>query len=156
MSWAKVLLVVGLTMATNCALATESLSCRIQQDLAAGAGKVPMTTEFVWSTAHNSSAPSSAVKTSIGKIDQGEALGSVLLDGQPVQLPATTRGVIRFGKVFDYGDRVVLAYRVEREWDSTASPSEVVYALDKRRTISDVDILPGNEAQTSGHCILID
>lgn len=146
---------MGLFLAAGCAQAAEGLSCRVEQDLA-GADGAPEVREFIWSTAHGGSEPTGAIKTAIGAVGQGEALGSVTLNGKPVQLPTETRGVIRFGKVYDYGDRVVLAYRVERQDDSSATPSEVVYTLDKSRVVADADILPGSQSEAPGHCILVE
>ncbi|MCD9030860.1 hypothetical protein LDO32_03810 [Luteimonas sp. Y-2-2-4F] len=155
MGRAKAALALGLTLGVGSLQAAESLSCRVQQDLE-GADGAPEVREFIWSTAHGGSEPTGAIKTAIGTIGQGEALGSITLDGQPVQLPTETRGVIRFGTAYDYGDRVVLAYRVERQDDSSATPSEVVYTLDKSRVVADADILPGSQSEAPGHCILVD
>lgn len=146
--------VVMLLMATG-AQAGESLSCQIQKGQASGVADATKVSEFVWSTAHDSTAPTGAIATSIGKIDQGDALGAITLNGQPVQLPAEVRGLIRFGKVYDYGGFAVLAYRVERDFDSTATPNEVVYRLDKTRVVAEVDLLPGEVMEDPSHCILI-
>lgn len=137
------------------AQAGESLSCQVQNQQVRGVDGAPKVTEFIWSTAHNSSEPTGAIATSIGKIDQADALGAIALDGRPVQLPAEARGLIRFGKVYDFGNFVVLAYRAEREFDSTATPSEVVYRLDKARVVGQVDILPGDLMEAPDHCTLI-
>jgi hypothetical protein len=149
-----VLLAAGFLL-TGAVQASEGLSCRIHQDLMAGEGQAPETTEFIWSTAHESAEQSRAIATSIGEIAPGEDVKSITLNGQPVQLPTEVDGLIRFGKVYDYGDRVVLAYRVEREWDSSATPSEVVYALNKQRAVTDIDLLPGDAVEDGTHCVLI-
>lgn len=148
------LLATGFLLA-SAAHAKEGLSCRVQQDLAAGPSKALKATEFTWSTAHGSAEEANAVPTSIGDFAPGEDLKSITLDGQSIQLPAEVDGLIRFGKVYDYGDRIVVAYRVEREWDSTATPSEVVYALDKQRAATEVDLLPGDAMENGSHCVLI-
>lgn len=151
--------VIGLAIAIGCvsssAFASEGLSCRIQQDLAGSGGRAPKVSELVWSEAHGEGAGPGRVSTSIGPIAAGEDLKTITLDGQPIALPDQVTGLLRFGKAYDYGDRVVLAYLVEREWDSSATPSEVVYALDKQGTVSEVDVLPGGAAEASGHCVLI-
>lgn len=147
--------VLGLILVADCAQAGQSLSCRVQADLAAGKG-APKVTLFTWSTADDGTKPTGPVKSSIGTIAPGKDLKSIKMDGKPVTLPADLRGLIRFGKVYDYGNRVVLAYRAEREWDSTATPSEVVYAIDKTRVVNSADVLPGSEMERPGHCTLVE
>lgn len=151
-----------LIMASGSALAQETLSCQVQGDLTKHSA-APKVTDFTWSTAHNSSSPTGAIATSIGKIAQGRAQGSITLSGKPVQLPNEVRGVIRFGKVYDYGGRVALAYRVEREFDSSATPSEVVFRLDKTRVVAEAEVLPGEAAFNDilardypDHCTLVE
>lgn len=138
------------------AQAGTSLSCRVQQDLKGSGSAAPRTIEFVWSTADDGAKPTGPIKTRIGTIAPGTDLKSITLNGKPVQLPAQAGGLIRFGKAYDYGNRVVLAYRLERQWDATATPSEVVYALDKTHVVKDIDILPGSEFEAPGHCILVE
>lgn len=148
------LLVAGLLL-TATTQAAESLSCQVEKDLAAGADKAPKVSEIVWSEAHGDAGGVGQVATSLGAIAPGEDLKTITLDGQPMRLPEQVTGLLRFGKAYDYGDRVVLAYLVEREWDSSATPSEVVYALDKQGTVTEVDVLPGDAAEAGGHCVLI-
>lgn len=149
-------LLLGLIFAAGSGQAGQSLSCRVQADLAAGQGTAPKATSFVWSTADDGSRPTGPMKTGIGTIAPENGLKSIVLNGKPVQLPAEAVGLIRFGHVYDYGKRVVVAYRVEREWDATATPSEVVYALDKSRAVTAADILPGSEMERPGHCTLVE
>lgn len=138
------------------ASAQDGLSCQVQRDLQSDVGCAPKATEFVWSTADDSSKPTRVIETRIGTIRPSGDLKSITLDGKPVSLPAEVSGLIRFGTVYDYGNRVVLAYRAERQWDATATPSEVVYALDKRRIVAVADILPGSEFERPGHCVLVE
>lgn len=151
--------VIGVAIAIGCvsssALASESLSCRVQQDLAGSGGRAPKVSELVWSEAHGEGAGAGRVSTSVGAIAAGEDLKTVTVNGQPIPLPEQVTGLLRFGKAYDYGDRVVLAYLVEREWDSSATPSQVVYALDKQRAVTEIDVLPGDAAEAGGHCVLI-
>ena len=154
MKTTRTMLAAGLLPAGT-AQAGESLSCQVQKDLDAGAEKAPKVSELVWSEAHGDAGGVGQVATSLGAIAPGEDLKTITLDGHPVQLPEQVAGLLRFGKAYDYGDRVVLAYLVEREWDSSATPSEVVYALDKQGTVAEVDVLPGDAAEAGGHCVLI-
>lgn len=151
---------LGLAVAIWCvsgsAAAGESLSCRVQRDLAAGAGATPKVSEFIGSTAHDSSEPTGAVATNIGKIRPDDDLANITLDGKSIQLQPEARGLIRFGNVYDYGDRVALAYLVEREDDASATPSQVVLLLNKNGTVSETDVLPGTASSTDGHCTLIE
>lgn len=147
------LALIALAASSGTAFGQASLSCRVEQDLAEGGA--PRVSELVWSQAHGEGAGPGRVSTSIGPIAAGEDLKTITLDGQPVALPDQVTGLLRFGKAYDYRGRVVLAYLVEREWDSSATPSEVVYGLDKQGTVSEVDVLPGGAAEDSGHCVLI-
>lgn len=148
------MLAAGLLLAGT-TQAADSLSCRVQQDLAVNGSGTPKVSELVWSEAHGDAARAGRVVTGIGTIAAGDDLKSITLDGQPVELPAEVKGLLRFGKAYDYGDRVVLAYRVEREEDASATPSEVVYALGKSRAVAEADVLPGSEWEAPGHCVLI-
>lgn len=148
------LLAAGLLLAGTTQAAVR-LSCEVQRDLAEGGSRAPRVSELVWSEAHGGGAGPGRVATSIGQIAAGEDLKTITLDGQPVLLPEQVTGLLRFGKAYDYGARIVLAYLVEREWDSSATPSEVVYALDKQGAVTEVDVLPGDAAEAGGHCLLI-
>lgn len=146
--------------------ADDSLSCRVKQDLAAGAGRAPKVTEFIWSTAHHSSEPTGPIKTSIGTLSYTSGRrdtqwgpmpnDTLTLNGMPLKVPAEVNGVIRFGKAFDYGDRVALAYLAEREDDSSATPSEIVLLLDKAGAVSATDIQAGNADIDPNHCTLVE
>lgn len=149
------LALIALAASSGTAFGQASLSCRVQQDLAEGGSKAPRVSELVWSQAHGEGAGPGRVVTGIGTIAAGEDLKAITLDGQPIRLPAEVAGLLRFGKAYDYRDKVVLAYRVEREWDSSATPSEVVYALNKQRVITEVDVLPGDAVEDGSHCVLI-
>lgn len=148
------LLVAGLLL-TGTTQAAGSLSCRVQQDLGGGGSRAPKVNELIWSEAHGDAGGVGQVATSIGAIAAGDDLKSITLAGQPIPLPEQVRGLLRFGKAYDYAGRVVLAYLVEREWDSSATPSEVVYALDKQGAVTEIDVLPGDAAEAGGHCLLI-
>lgn len=158
-------LATGFLLAST-AQAADSLSCRVKQDLAAGADRAPKVTEFIWSTAHNSSEPSGPIQTSIGTLSYTDGRretqwgplpnDALTLNGMALKVPPTVNGVIRFGKAFDYGDRVALAFLAEREGDSSATPSEIVLLLDKAGKVSETDIQPGNDAADPNHCTLVE
>lgn len=147
-------------------IADSGLSCRIRQDIAQGQGKAPQMTEFVWSTAHGSSEPTGPINTDLGAIHYASGQrktewgpmphDTLTLDGQPIAVPPEVNGVIRFGKAFDYGDRVALAFLAEREDDSSATPSEVVLMLDKTGKVAETDIQPGNAELDPNHCTLVE
>jgi len=158
-------LAAGLLLAGS-AQAAEGLSCQVEKDLAAGAGQAPKVTEFTWSTAHGGSEPTGPIKVSIGTLyytsgrrdtQWGPMPNDTLtLNGSPLKVPAAVNGVIRFGKAFDYGDRVALAYLAEREDDSSATPSEIVLLLDKAGAVSATDIRPGNADADPNRCTLVE
>lgn len=148
------------------AQAADSLSCQVQQDLAAGAGRAPKVTEFIWSTAHGGSEPTGPVKTRIGTLHYASGRrdtqwgpmpnDTLTLDGTPLKVPPEVNGVIRFGKAFDYDDRVALAYLAEREDDSSATPSEIVLLLAKTGAVSATDIQAGSADTDPNHCTLVE
>lgn len=158
-------LAAGLLLAGT-AQAADSLSCQLKQDLAAGAGRAPKVTEFIWSTAHGGSEPTGPIQTRIGTIhyESGQRNtqwgpmpnDTLTLDGTPLKVPPAVNGVIRFGKAFDYGDRVALAYLAEREDDSSATPSEIVLLLDKTGAVSATDVQAGNAGADPNHCTLVE
>lgn len=165
MKTTTMMLAAGLLL-TGVAQAADSLSCQVQQDLDAGAGRAPKVTEFIWSTAHGGSEPTGPIQTRIGTIHytSGQRAtqwgplpnDTLTLDGAVLKVPPEVNGEIRFGKAFDYGDRVALAYLAEREDDSGAEPSEVVLQLDKTGTVAATDIQPGNAEADPNHCTLVE
>ncbi|MDH5824218.1 hypothetical protein QFW77_14650 [Luteimonas sp. RD2P54] len=131
--------------------AGDLLSCQIQESGVEG-------TAFAWSYAHGVAEGPYVIETSIGTLDsiEGPEFSSVpTLDGEPIVPPPELGGQIRFGKVYELEDRVALAYLVERERDSSATPSELVFLLNKDRTVSDIDLQPGSAEPVVGHCNLI-
>lgn len=131
--------------------AGESLSCQIEREGASGKS-------FAWSYAHSEAKGRNKLKTSIGTIGRAEGPGyttALTLNGKPVALPPEYAGVIRFGKVFEQGGGVALAYMVTRQNDSEASPSELVFLLDKSGGVSQIQVQPGNSEQVAGHCYLV-
>ena len=143
-------LAVGLLLAGT-AQASDSLSCQLKES--AGEG-----TAFAWSSAHGEAEGPDTISTSIGTIGNAEGPGfttAITLNGKPVALSPEHAGQVRFGKVYEHGDKVALAYLVERARDSSASPSELVFLVSKDRAVSEIDIQPGNAAPIVGHCNLI-
>lgn len=159
-------IVVACFTVSGSVFADSGLSCQIHRDIAQGQGKAPQVTEFVWSTAHGSAEPTGAIKTDLGaihytsgqrKTEWGPMSHDTLtLDGQPIATPPEVNGVIRFGKAFDYGDQVALAFLAEREEDSSATPSEVVLMLGKTGKVTETDIQPGNAELDPNHCTLVE
>jgi hypothetical protein len=143
-------LAAGLLLASN-AHAGDSLSCQIKKSAAKG-------TAFSWSYAHGGAEGPDTIQTSIGTIGYAEGpsyTSLITLEGKPVALPHEHAGLIRFGKVFEHGQKVALAYLVERERDSSASPSELVFLLDKSGVVSQISVQPGNTEPVAGHCDLM-
>lgn len=143
-------LAAGLLLACS-VQASDSLSCQLKES--AGEG-----TAFAWSYAHGGAEGPDTIPTSIGTIGNAEGPGyttAITLDGQPVALPPEHAGLIRNGKVYEHGDQVALAYLVERASDSSASPSELVLLVSADRTVSEIDLQPGNAEPVVGHCNLI-
>lgn len=165
MKTTTMMLAAGLLLAGT-TQAADSPSCRVKQDVAAGAGRAPKVTEFIWSTAHGGSEPTGPLKTSAGTLSYTSGQrdtqwgpmpnDTLTLDGTPLKVPPEVNGVIRFGKAFDYGDRVALAYLAEREDDSSATPSEIVLLLDKTGAVSATDIQPGNADTDPNYCTLVE
>lgn len=153
----RILLASGL-MSVMSAQAADSLSCRIQANQIAGNANKPRVTDFVWSAAHGTDEGTRSIKTRIGLIGQAGASGpaTVLnLNGKELSMPTALAGSVRFGKVYDYGDKVALAYLVERADDSSASPSQVVLLLGRSGTVLETDLLPGTAAAVDTHCVLV-
>lgn len=143
-------LAAGLLLAGH-VQAGETLSCELKES--AGEG-----TSFAWSHAHGEAEGPDTIPTAIGTIGNTEGPGfttAITLDGKPVALPPEHAGLIRFGKVYEHGDKVALAYLVERSRDSSASPSELVFLVDASGTVSNLDLQPGNAEPIVGHCNLI-
>lgn len=143
-------LAVGLLLAGH-VHAGDSLSCQLKKSAAKGTG-------FAWSYAHGGADGPDTILTSIGTIgyEEGPRYTSLItLDGKPIALPAQHAGLIRFGKVFEQGEQVALAYLVERESDSSASPSQLVFLLDKSGAVSQVSVQAGDVEPAASHCNLI-
>lgn len=163
---ARMWFVVACLGACGPVLADSGLSCRVHQDTAQGQGTTPAVIEFVWSTAHHTAEPTGPIKTRLGAIHYTSGQrqtewgpmprDTLMLNGQPIDAPPEVNGTIGFGKAFDYGDRVALAYLGEREDDSGATPSEVVLLLDKTGAIAETDIQPGNADEEPNHCTLVE
>jgi hypothetical protein len=136
-----------------------SLSCRVQAGLIKGAAKVPKTVEFVWGAAQGSDDATGPIRTGLGQIDQGtgsSATAVPTLRGKPLALPAEVAGSVIYGRAVDYGDKVVLAYLVERAEDSSASPSQVVVLLGAKGQVLETDLLPGTAASPGKHCVVVE
>ncbi len=81
---------------------------------------------------------------------------AIKLDGKPVLLPQDAQSVIGFGKVYDFGSAVALAYLGEREEDSSARPSQIVIVINKAGSVIASEVLPGIATNQGSHCLLID
>ncbi|MFL4515587.1 hypothetical protein [Stenotrophomonas pavanii] len=151
---------VGLLAFAASAGAAPSLSCQLQsgQFRGDGGGK-PKVSEFIWASGHGSATPTGPIRTRIGRIDPVEGRDykcAIKLDGKPVLLPAEAHSVIGFGKVYDFGGTVALAYLGEREEDSSARPSQIVVVINKAGSVIDSEVLPGTATIPGNHCLLID
>lgn len=151
------ILPVALLLLSGASQAGESLSCRVQKGLIAGKHPVK-TTEFAWGSAHGAGdgQVATTIPTSLGAVSHGlgQDTTAITLGGKPVPLPAEARGVIWGGRVYDFGGQVAVAYQVERQDDSSASPSEVVVLLGKGPKVSAIDVLPGTASKPAGYCVL--
>lgn len=150
----------GLLAFAASAEAAPSLSCQLQsgQFRAGGVGH-PKVSEFIWATGHGSATPTGPIRTRIGRIDPvvgRDYKRTIKLDGKPVLLPAEAHSVIGFGKVYDFGGTVALAYLGEREEDSSARPSQIVVVINKAGSVIDSEVLPGTATIPGNHCLLID
>jgi hypothetical protein len=99
------------------------------------------------------------IRTRIDRIDPVEGRDykrAIKLDGKPVLLPAEAHSVVGFGKVYDFGNAVALAYLGERDEDSSARPSQIVIIINKAGAVIDSEVLPGAATNPGNHCLLID
>ncbi|RSC49704.1 hypothetical protein EGS96_10785 [Stenotrophomonas maltophilia] len=140
--------------------AAPSLSCQLEsgQFRVDGGGR-PKVSEFIWATGHGSAMPTGPIRTRIGRIDPADGPDykrMLKLDGKPVLLPAEAHSVVGFGKVYDFGGAVALAYLGEREEDSSARPSQIVIVINKAGSVIDSEVLPGTATNPGNHCLLID
>lgn len=148
---------LGLLLVTSVAHAGESLWCQLEAETLVGVGKATEVTDFVWSAAQDEESVTGPIKTSLGAFDAGEGPShttSITLAGKPLALPAKATGIIAFGKVYDFGGTIAVAYLVERKDDASASPSEAVVVISKGGTVSKVAVLPGTQPPPAGHCSL--
>lgn len=152
--------VVGLLAFAASAEGAPSLSCQLQigQFRVDGGGRAKVSA-FIWATGHGSATPTGPNRTSIGRIEPvegGDYKRMLKLDGKPVLLPAEAHSVIGFGKVYDFGSAVALAYLGERDEDSSARPSQIVIVINKAGAVIDSEVLPGTATNPGTHCLLID
>lgn len=143
-------LAAGLLLAGH-VQASDTLSCQLKES--AGEG-----TAFAWSHAHGEADGPDAIETSVGTIGWAEGpdfTTVITLDGEAIDLPPEHAGLIRSGRVYEHDGQVAMAYLVERERDSSASPSELVFLVRKDRSVSDIHLQPGNAEPVAGHCTLI-
>lgn len=151
---------VGLLAFAASAGAAPSLSCQLQSgQFKVGGGGKPNVFAFIWATGHSSATPTGPIRTRIGRIEPVEDRDykrAIKLDGKPVLLPPEAHSVIGFGKVYDFGGVVALAYLGEREEDSSARPSQIVVVINKAGSVIDSEVLPGASLNPGKHCLLID
>ncbi|HEL4235693.1 TPA: hypothetical protein UM516_001977 [Stenotrophomonas maltophilia] len=151
---------LGLLAFAASAEAAPGLSCQLQSGhFKAGGGGRPKVSKFIWATGHASVPPTGPIRTRIGRIDPVEGQDykrAIKLDGKQVLLPTEAHSVIGFGKVYDFGGAVALAYLGEREEDSSARPSQIVVVINKVGSVIDSEVLPGTATNPGSHCLLID
>lgn len=152
--------VVGLLAFAASSEAAPSLSCQLQngQFRVGGVGN-PKVSAFIWATGHGSATPTGPIRTRIGRIDPVEGRDyrrAIKLDGKPILLPPEAHSEVGFGKVYDFGGALALAYLGEREEDSSARPSQIVVVINKAGSVIDSEVLPGTATNPGSHCLLID
>jgi len=151
---------LGLLTIASSAEAAPSLSCQLQSgQFSAGGVGHPKVSEFVWATGHGSATPTGPIRTRIGRIEPVEGRDykrAIKLDGKPMLLPIEAHSVIGFGKVYDFGRAVALAYLGERDEDSSARPSQIVIVINKAGSVIDSEVLSGASLNPGKHCLLID
>lgn len=151
---------LGLLAFAVSAEAAPSLSCQLQSGQFPGEGKgKPKVSEFIWATGHGSAMPTGPIRTGIGRIDPVEGRDykrAIKLDGKPILLPTEAHSVVGFGKVYDFGGAVALAYLGERDEDSSARPSQIVIVINKAGSVIDSEVLPGTATNPGSQCLLID
>ncbi|HDS1390390.1 TPA: hypothetical protein UOJ32_004281 [Stenotrophomonas maltophilia] len=151
---------LGLLTIASSAEAAPSLSCQLQSgQFSAGGVGHPKVSEFVWATGHGSATPTGPIRTRIGRIEPVEGRDykrAIKLDGKPMLLPTEAHSVIGFGKVYDFGRAVALAYLGERDEDSSARPSQIVIVINKAGSVIDSEVLSGASLNPGKHCLLID
>lgn len=137
-----------LMLATVSAQAGENLWCKVKEGKAGGAAKAPRTTAFVWNAAHGGETLTPPVATSVGRIDQGEGPGYstvITVDGKAVPLAPAASGIILFGKIYDFGDKIAVVFLVETATDSSASPSEALVLIGKGPRVLEQGAISGQE-----------
>lgn len=157
MSTLKGLLPIVLLATAGSAHAGQSLWCQLEAGTLVGTGKAAKVTDFVWSAAQDEEGVTGPIKTSLGVFDAGEGSSgstALTLGGKAVALAPKATGIIGFGKVYDFGSSVAVAYVVERPSDSSATPSEAVVVIGKGGTVSKVAVLAGTQPRPAGHCDL--
>ncbi|MCU1188742.1 hypothetical protein JAK42_16285 [Stenotrophomonas maltophilia] len=151
---------LGLLAFAASAEAAPGLSCQLKtgQFRVGGVGN-PKVSAFIWATGHGSATPTGPIRTSIGRIDPVEGRDykrAIKLNGKSILLPPEAHSVVGFGKVYDFGSGVALAYLGERNEDSSARPSQIVVVINKAGSVIDSEVLPGTATNPGGHCLLID
>lgn len=157
MIFRRFLPLAGLMICAFGAQAAERLSCRVSSGHLPGAKHPAKIAEFAWNSAHGAGGSAGVIKTSIGGLGRGEGARhttAITLNGKAVRMPPEAAGIIWGGKVYDFGQVVAVAYLVERQDDSSASPSEAVLVIRKGGTVSEFEVLPGTESAPPGHCAL--
>ncbi|MDX3930948.1 MAG: hypothetical protein QHC77_03270 [Stenotrophomonas sp.] len=151
---------LGLLAFAASAEAAPGLSCQLKtgQFRVGGVGN-PKVSAFIWATGHGSATPTGPIRTSIGRIDPVEGRDykrAIKLNGKSILLPPEAHSVVGFGKVYDFGSAVALAYLGERDEDSSARPSQIVIVINKAGSVIDSEVLPGTATNQGSHCLLID
>lgn len=144
----SVVVLAVLMLAAVSAQAGENLWCKVKEGKPGSAAKAPRTTAFIWNAAHGGETPTPPVATSIGRIGQGEGPGDstvITVDGKAVSLAPAASGIILFGKIYDFGDKVAVVFLVETATDSSASPSEALVLIGKGPRVLEQGAISGQE-----------